>query len=120
STQKALLPFGANIRIVSMDHGLVNSWNGLGWGLHFAADKALNSALAADFSMLVVPGGRRSLEKLKLTAHTKRFISGFVDSRKPVAFFGEAVELLAFAERAAGKTVTGPASCKDTMEMAGG
>lgn len=119
-TQKALQPLGANIRIVSMDHGLVNSWNDQGWGLHFAADKVLNAALAADFSMLVVPGGRRGVEKLKLTAHTRRFISGFVDMRKPVAFFGDAVELLGFSERLSGRTVVASPEFAPAVMAAGG
>jgi protease I len=118
-TQKALQPLGANIRIVSMDHGLVNSWNEQGWGLHFAADKALNAALAADFSMLVIPGGSRSIEKLKLTAHTRRFISGFIDMRKPVAFFGDAVELLGFSERLSGRSVVSSESFKEQALAAG-
>ena len=77
SAQRILQGYGAYLRVISMDNGLVNSWNGTGWGLNFAADKMLNEALAADFSMLMVPGGRRSVDKLKLTAHTRRFINGF-------------------------------------------
>ena len=107
-TQKALINAGASIRIVSMDHGLVNSWNDLGWGLNFAADQVLSEALAADYDMLLVPGGQRSVEKLKLTAHTRRFIGGFVGMSKPVVFFEEAADLLAFADRAAGIALCGP------------
>jgi protease I len=117
--QRALQLYGANMRIVSMDHGLVNSWNQGGWGLNFAADAVLSAALAADFSMLVVPGGRRSIEKLKLTAHTRRFINGFLDFRKPVVMFGDAVELLAFTDKAAGRTVTGPESVREALDKAG-
>lgn len=72
-TQRALQAQGANTRIIGMDNGLVNSWTGDAWGHHFAADCALNMALAADYDMLIIPGGRRSIEKLKLTAHTRRF-----------------------------------------------
>jgi protease I len=117
--QRALLPYGATMRIISMDHGLVNSWNEGGWGLNFAADSALSAALAADFSMLVVPGGRRSIEKLKLTAHTRRFLNGFLDFRKPIVMFGDAVELLGFTEKAAGRTVTGPESAREALNKAG-
>ncbi len=94
AVQRVLQPLGVTMRIISVDNGLVSSWNGDGWGLNFAADSALNSALAADFSMLVVPGGQRSVDKLQLTAHTKRFIGGFIDSGKPVVAVGEALELL--------------------------
>ncbi len=69
--QRALLDAGANMRIVSAEQGLVHSWNGEGWGHHYAIDSPLGSALGADFSMLVIPGGTAGMDKLKLTAHTK-------------------------------------------------
>lgn len=119
-TQQALLYAGATIRLVSMDQGLVNSWNESGWGLNFAADQTLSEALAADYDMLIVPGGQRSVDKLKLTAHTRRFIGGFADAGKPLALFEEAGELLAFAGRAEGHTVTGPDQVKAAAEAAGG
>ncbi len=96
--QKTVQALGADTRIISMDQGLVSSLNDKGWGLNFAADQALNQSLAADYSALVIPGGRRSVEKLQLTAHTKRFINGFYTTGKPVCIIDEAVELLKFAE----------------------
>lgn len=100
--QKEILHSGAQIRIVSMDAGLVNSWDDeaepAGWGLNFAADAVLSRALAADYDMLLVPGGERNVEKLQLTAHTRRFIRGFVDAGKAVVFYNNAAQLLPFAE----------------------
>lgn len=119
SAQRALLDAGANVRVVAMEQGLINGWNGQGWGLSFAADAVLSSALAADFEMLVIPGGSRSVEKLKLTAHTRRFISGFLDSGKPVAVFGDALDLLIFTGKAAGRIVTGPDALEKAAAAAG-
>lgn len=118
-TQRALQAKGAHARIIGMDQGLVNSWTGESWGHHFAADHVLSAALAADFSMLVVPGGRRSVEKLKLTAHTRRFIGGFMDAGKPVALYDDAVDLLVFAERAAGRKISAPQVSVEALEQAG-
>lgn len=118
-TQKALIADGGSIRIIGMDHGLVNSWNDQGWGLNFAVDQVLSEALAADFDMLIVPGGQRSIEKLKLTAHTRRFIGGFVGMNKPVALFEEALDLLLFAQRAQGYTVSGSEKLRHEAELAG-
>ena len=95
--QRVLLSAGVDMRIISMDNGLVNSWSGENWGLNFAADKMLSEALAVDYGMLLVPGGKRSIEKLKLTAHTRRFVNGFLNAGKPVVMCGDAVELLDFA-----------------------
>lgn len=118
-TQRALQALGGNTRIIGMDQGLVNSWTGDGWGHHFASDNVLSAALAADYAMLVIPGGRRSIEKLKLTAHTRRFIGGFVDAGKPVAFYDDSIELLAFAERASGRAVSAPEAIRPVMSEAG-
>lgn len=118
-TQRALQAKGANTRIIGMDNGLVNSWTGDAWGHHFAADCALNTALAADYDMLIIPGGRRSVEKLKLTAHTRRFLGGFMDAGKPVAIFDDAVELLTFAERAEGRTIAVTEPSRENVSDAG-
>lgn len=119
AAQRALQKAGTNVRIVGMDQGLVNGWTGDGWGLHYAADHALNAALAADFDILLIPGGQRSVDKLKLTAHTKRFIAGFMTARKPVIAFGEALELLVFCDQVDGRTVCGPDRLKEPAEQAG-
>jgi protease I len=96
-TQKSTTAAGAALKIICPDQGLVNGWEGQGWGHHFAVDQVLSTALGADFDMLAVLGGSRSIEKLKTTAHTKRVINSFMTSGKPVVMFEDAVDLLAFA-----------------------
>ncbi|MFK7839988.1 MAG: DJ-1/PfpI family protein [Bdellovibrionales bacterium] len=96
--QRVIQNLGADTRIISMDQGLVSSLNDQGWGLNFASDHALKASLAADYSAIVIPGGQRSIEKLQLTAHCKRFIRGFYDSQKPLCFMNEAQQLLEHSE----------------------
>jgi protease I len=119
SVQKSLIEMGATVRLVSSNQGLVNGWDGAGWGHNYAVDEQLNTALGADYDALVVPGGRRSTEKLKLTAHTRRFIGSFMASRKPVAVMGDGVTLMALTEQLAGHEVTGPEDCREECERAG-
>lgn len=95
--QKTMNSAGASLKLVSPDQGLVNGWEGSGWGHHFPVDQQLGTALGADFDILVVPGGQRSMDKLKTTAHTKRFVNSFMVSAKKVVLFNEAIELLDFA-----------------------
>ena len=92
--QKSLQNLGANVRIISSEQGLVCGWTETGWGYHFAVDSGLNTVLAADYALLVVPGGQRSIDKLNLTQHTRRFINGFLAAQKPVAVFDEAGQLV--------------------------
>jgi protease I len=117
--QRALAGLGATLKIISTENGLVNSWTGTSWGHHFPTDGNVSTVLAADYDGLFVPGGTRSLAKLKDNAHCRRIARGFFDAGKPMMFLGCAVELLAVAERATGCTVTGDAACETTMTEAG-
>lgn len=119
SAQKTLIEMGATIRLVSSNQGLVNGWDGSSWGHNYAVDEALNTALGADYAAVVIPGGQRSMEKLKLTAHTRRFIGSFMASNKPVAVMGDAITLMALTEQAMGRQVTGNMDSKDMVEQSG-
>ena len=103
--QKTMNSAGASLKLVSPDQGLVNGWEGSGWGHHFPVDQQLGTALGADFDILVVPGGQRSMDKLKTTAHTKRFVNSFMVSAKKVVLFSDAVALLEFAGQGADASV---------------
>lgn len=117
--QKAMIDQGASLRIVSTDSGLVNGWDGKGWGHNFAIDAQLNTALGIDYDALIIPGGQRSLDKLKLTAHSRRFVGSFLAAMKPVICMGDAVQLLAHTDHVSGKTVSGPEAKKGMVETAG-
>ena len=119
SIQKAMLAEGASLRIISTDSGLVNGWDGKGWGHNFAIDAQLNSALGIDYDAVIIPGGQRSLDKLKLTAHSRRFIGSFLAALKPVICMGDAVQLLAQTDHVSGKAVAGPESKRAMAETAG-
>ena len=94
TAQKYIRRSNGLLKLVSPDSGLVTSWQGSNWGHNYAVDVPINQALAADFSMCVIPGGNRSADKLGLSAHTKRFINGFLASSKPVVSINEANDLL--------------------------
>lgn len=91
---KLLQAQGATVRILGLDQGLVNGWTGEGWGHHFAIDYSLKNVLGVDYDGLVIPGGERSVDKLKLTAHTRRLLNSLLLSHKPVALMQDAVSLL--------------------------
>lgn len=120
SFQRGLLEAGANPRIVSVENGLANGWQGSTWGHYFAVDCPLPDALAADFDVLVIPGGQRSLDKLKLTAHTRRFIGGFLAAQKPMAVIGDAIQLLVHTGQIKDMMVTGNETLKSVVVNAGG
>lgn len=95
SFQRALLEAGASPKIISVESSLAHGWQGKGWGHYHPVDKHLSDALAADYDVLLVPSGYRGHEKLKQTAHTRRFIGGFMMAFKPVLAMGDAVKMMA-------------------------
>ncbi|NQZ13340.1 MAG: DJ-1/PfpI family protein [Alphaproteobacteria bacterium] len=117
--QRRLQEMGASLKIISTNQGLVNGWNGSGWGHNFAVDAQLNTALGVDYDALVIPGGSRSMEKLKLTAHTRRFIGSFMAAQKAVAVMDDALHLMAFAEQLDGHTVAGNDDMRSMATQAG-
>lgn len=119
AAQRALIETGATIKMIAPDNGLVQGWHDNIWGHYFAPDQGLAQALAADYSTLLVPGGQRAMDKLKANPHTARFLKGFLMYGKPVALFGDAVQLLAHVNMAEGKTVAGPEAMEQTLRTAG-
>lgn len=117
--QRAMMEAGATPRIVSVENSLANGWQGTAWGHYFAVDCQLADALSADYDILIIPGGMRSLDKLKLTAHTKRFIGGFLAAMKPMMLTTDAAMLLAYTGQAEGLMLNAPAESKDALVQAG-
>ena len=118
--QRALLKAGATLRVLSTDQGLVNGWHGKGWGHYFPVDKAIGEALGADYDMLVLPGGERSVAKLSQSAHTRRIVGHFLDAGKPVAAMDHGIQLLAVPGKMRGLKVVAPESLHDAVTAAGG
>lgn len=87
-------------RIISSDAKLLTAWNKLDdprdshWGMKYAADYHLKNAQSHNFDILVIPGGRRSAEKLKLDHSVKSFITGFLSAGKPVVVYNLGHEVL--------------------------
>ncbi|HYE50250.1 MAG TPA: DJ-1/PfpI family protein [Azospirillaceae bacterium] len=117
--QRALLKLGAKPKIISPEQGLVNGWHGAAWGHYFPTDKHVGDVLAADFDLLVLPGGERSVAKLANNPHTRRIVGSFMDAGKGVAAIDQGVSLLAVAERLKGRTVTGNPGVREAAEAAG-
>lgn len=98
----------ATIKLVSSEAGLVNGWEGNGWGHHYASDISLSKALAADYDMVIIPGGLSHVEKLMKTEHTKRFVSGFMRAQKVIVAFAEANKVLIESGMLRGYEVSAP------------
>ncbi|HOO50931.1 MAG TPA: DJ-1/PfpI family protein [Alphaproteobacteria bacterium] len=118
--QRAILEAGAKPHIVSVENSLVNGWRGTNWGLNHPVDKHISDALAADYDILVIPGGARSHDKLLSTAHTKRFIGGFMAAYKPIMSLGDSAGLLADLDLLQGVMVAGDEEIRSKVTEKGG
>lgn len=103
--QRAIAKAGATLKTISCDNGLVNGWAGTGFGHYFPVDAQLGDILAADLDALIIPGGERSINKLKGNLNTGRIIRNMVDGYKPVVMFGDAKGLMDVAGREPTETV---------------
>ena len=98
--QEMFSKMGIPSRIISSNAKLLTSWNKLDlpkdshWGMKYAADYHINNSPGYNFDILVIPGGRRSAEKLKLDPSVKSFVSGFLASVKPVIVYNLGHEVL--------------------------
>ncbi len=117
--QRALTKVKANIKTVAPEQGLVNGWQGNGWGHYFPNDIQINAALGSDFDILVLPGGERSIAKLKTNLHTRRIVSHFIDAGKPIAAIGAGAALLALTGKTSGRRVAASADVHVELKAAG-
>ncbi len=117
--QKALTRAKARIKIVAAEPGVVNGWQGDGWGHHFHVDAPMGETLGSDYDMLVLPGGSRGTAKLKLNMHTKRIINHFLEANKPIAAIGTGAGLLALGEKIAGRMMAAPVEAQEALKTAG-
>lgn len=119
SCQRTVMEAGGTPHIISVETSLVNGWRGNGWGLNHPVGKTISDALAADYDLLIIPSGERSHEKLKTTAHTRRFVGGFMAAYKPVMAISEAVKLMGDIGLLQGVMVTGPEAVKEVVVKEG-
>lgn len=117
--QRALTKANVVIRTIAPEQGVVNGWQGDGWGHYFPVDFLIGEALGSDFDILVLPGGERSTTKLKSNLHTKRIISHFMDAGKPIAAIGSGVGLLALSDKIANRAVATSEEVREELKAAG-
>ena len=92
---KRLVETGAVVKIVSPEKGVVNSWHDGNWGHFFPANAHLPTSMSHHYDAVIVPGGKRHIERLVSNPQTARFMRGFMEDNKPVALFEEAVKIIA-------------------------
>ena len=83
--RKALEAAGAMTEIVSPADGEVQGWNHDEKADLFTVDMPLKRARSDDYDALLLPGGVRNPDQLRMLTRAVEFLDGFLATGKPVA-----------------------------------
>ena len=117
--KEALEEAGAEIEIVSPADGEVQGWNHDEKADRFPVDMPLNLARSDDYDALVLPGGVRNPDQLRMSTRAVEFVDGFFATGKPVAAICHAPWLLIETEVIKGRNITSWPSLKSDLVNAG-
>ena len=117
--KEALEAAGAEIEIVSPAEGEVQGWNHDDKADRFSVDMPLNLARSDDYDGLVLPGGVRNPDQLRMSTRAVEFVDGFFATGKPVAAICHAPWLLIETEVIKGRNITSWPSLKSDLTNAG-
>jgi protease I len=117
--KKALENAGATTHVLSPKSGEIKGWKFKEWGDAVKVDKTIEQARAADYDVLVLPGGVMNPDHLRMEPKAVQFVREFAQSGKPVAAICHGAWTLIEAGVVKGKTMTSWPSLKTDMKNAG-
>lgn len=117
--RKALEDAGAITEIVSPADEAVQGWNHDEKSDLFTVDMPLKRARSDDYDALLLPGGVKNPDKLRMLTRAVEFIDGFFAAGKPVAAICHAPWTLIEAEMVKGRKITSWPSLKTDLINAG-
>ncbi|HZG08233.1 MAG TPA: type 1 glutamine amidotransferase domain-containing protein [Allosphingosinicella sp.] len=113
--RRTLLDRGADVTLASLRKGEIKGDN----GATIYADCTIGEVDAGSFDALLLPGGTKNPDALRMDQGAVALIRRFVESGKPVAAICHAPWLLVEADVLRGRTVTGWPSIRTDLRNAG-
>ena len=117
--RKALEAAGAITEIVSPADGEVQGWNHDEKADLFSVDMPLKRARSDDYDALLLPGGVRNPDQLRMLTRAVEFLDGFLATGKPVAAICHAPWTLIESGMVKGRKLTSWPSLKTDLANAG-
>lgn len=117
--RKALEAAGAQTEIVSPAENEVQGWNHDEKADLFNVDMPLKRARSDDYDALLLPGGVKNPDRLRMLTRALEFVDGFFAAGKPVAAICHAPWTLIEAEVLKGRRITSWPSLKTDLVNAG-
>jgi protease I len=107
---------GAEVTLASLEKGEIEGDN----GASVEVDCTIEDVDAGDYDALVLPGGTKNPDKLRMDETVVATIRAFADAGKPVAAICHGPWLLIEADVVRGRRVTGWPSIRTDLRNAGG
>ena len=117
--QEALDKEGAKTFIVSPEEKEVRGWDKTDWGKKFKVDVGLSEANAEDYDALVLPGGVKNPDTLRMDDDAVQFARAFFEAGKPVGAICHGPWLLINAGVVDGRRMTSYESISLDLKNAG-
>jgi protease I len=117
---QALTEQGANVTHASLKGGQAQTWlKDSEKDVSVQSDKPIAETNAAEYDLLVIPGGTVNADTLRQDVDAQRLVQAFRDAGKPVAAICHGPWLLIDAGVVAGKVLTSYASVRTDLVNAG-
>lgn len=107
---------GGNVVVVSDETDTIKGEK----GTEITVDNQISSVVADDFHGLLLPGGTKNPDKLRMNNEAVAFVRSFFSQHKPVAAICHAPWLLVEADVVDSRTLTSWPSLKTDIQNAGG
>ena len=116
----ALDAAGALTHLISLKPGTIKAVNHDEKGDELPVDRALSEVHASEYDALLLPGGVKNPDTLRMDQHAVQFVREFMMAEKPVAAICHGPWLLVEAGAVQGRTLTSYPSLKTDITNAGG
>ena len=119
SPKQALEDAGAETQIVSLKADKIQGYHHDEKGDAFDVDMTVDDAKVEDFDGLMLPGGVKNPDTLRMNQKAVAFVKGFFDANKSVAAICHGPWTLVEADVVRGRTVTSWPSIRTDLKNAG-
>lgn len=111
---------GAQVELISIKPGEIQGVKGMDKGDTFHVDRTVADVTPDQYDALVIPGGVKNPDKLRMDEDAVAFARAFCEAGKPVAAICHGPWLLVEAGTVRGRTLTSYPSLKTDIRNAGG
>ena len=118
--RKALEQAGATTHLISMEPGAIQGFNHFDKAEKHNVDRTIDSAKAADYDALLIPGGVGNPDLMRGDERMVRFARDFFDQGKPVAAICHGPWLLVEADVVRDRDLTSWPTLQTDIRNAGG